>query len=437
MFVFVLFYSIFSLLVILFNLPTTSVFEQKFEEVISFQRLAEALQQEEKEEKVYEILLDTALETIDAESAWIEIKHNTKMELAFTVERNLKKEDVKKMINMILQERKKRVLENTFQKKMNRPEEYILANYGYQSVLSVPLMVNENSIGNLMLLKKEKDAFDEEKRQLIHTFARQASISIENFRLLTRTIEAERYKEDLKIAQIVQEKLLPTDFALSDKYDISAFSKPAYEVGGDYYDVYSFKDKIIIIIGDVSGKGTKAAFHMAQMKGIFQTLAQMELHSKDFFKYANNALSRCLSKDTFITATLVSIDAKTDEIEIARAGHCPTLYCAKDAQKCVYLKAGGMGLGILRNQQYANSIQNENLYCNVDDILLLYTDGLVEARNALGDEFGEERLAEILLANKHCSPTEINKKIKESLKDFRHETPIFDDYTAVVIKRKN
>ncbi len=430
-FIFVLFYSIFSLLVILFNLPTSSVFEQKLEEVIGFQRLAQAF---ESEENVYEILLDTAIESVDTDTAWLEIKHESKE--SYTVERNLDKNIVGEMQKILESRRLHRLVETTFAKPNSQTNQDELSIFGFESILIVPLISNERSLGKLVLLKSQKEYFDEEKRQLIHTFAQQASVAIDNFRLFTKTLEAERYKEDLKIAQRVQESLLPTDFLLSEKYDISGFSQPAYEVGGDYYDVHFFDKKIILIIGDVSGKGTTAAFHMAQMKGIFQTLAQInDLTAEDFLKYANNALSNCLAKNTFITATLVMIDTEGHQIEVVRAGHCPALYYAQSVGKCVYLKAGGIGLGIIRSQKYENYIQKEKFIYGIGHLLVLYTDGLVEARNMNGEEFGEERLENIIETNQHKSPADINKKIKEEVAKFRHETPIFDDYTALIIRR--
>lgn len=431
-FIFVLFYSIFSLLVILFNLPTSSVFEQKLEEVIGFQKLAQAF---ESEEKVYEILLDTAVESVDTDTAWLEIKHELKE--SYTVEHNLDKNIVGEMQKILESRRLNRLVENTFAKRSTQSNQDELSIFGFESILIVPLVNNEKSLGKLVLLKTEKEYFDEEKRQLIHTFAQQASVAIGNFRLFTKTLEAERYKEDLKIAQRVQESLLPTDFLLSDKYDISGFSQPAYEVGGDYYDIHYFDNKIILIIADVSGKGTTAAFHMAQMKGIFHTLAQINnVTPEDFFIYANNALSRCLAKNTFITATLVMIDTEEHQIEMMRAGHCPALYYSESIGKTTYLNAGGIGLGIIRNEQFKNHMQKEKFIYGQGHLLLLYTDGLVEARNAEGEEFGEEKLEKILQENNHKTPTEITKIIKEEVANFRHETPIFDDYTAVVIKRK-
>lgn len=432
MFIFVLFYSIFSLLVILFNLPTSSVFEQKLEEVLGFQKLAQAF---ESEEKVFEMLLDTAIDAVDIDAAWLEIKHELKQ--SYTVERELDKDTVSEMQKILESRRLNRLVENTFAKPQTQSNQDEMSIFGYESILVVPLINNEKVLGKLVLLKTQKEYFDEEKRQLIHTFAQQASVAIGNFRLFSKTLEAERYKEDLKIAQRVQESLLPTDFLLSDKYDISGFSQPAYEVGGDYYDIHYIDKKIILMIADVSGKGTTAAFHMAQMKGIFHTLAQIaDVTAEHFFIYANNALSRCLAKNTFITATLVMIDTEGHQIELIRAGHCPALYYSQNVGKCIYLKAGGIGLGIIRSQKFENFIQKENFIYGMGHLLLLYTDGLVEARNAQGEEFGEDKLERILQDNHHKTTTEITKIIKEEVANFRHETPIFDDYTAVVIKRK-
>ncbi|MDZ7650783.1 MAG: SpoIIE family protein phosphatase [Cytophagales bacterium] len=120
---------------------------------------------------------------------------------------------------------------------------------------------------------------------------------------MEEAFQTERYKEELKIAKTVQKSLLPTSLENAPDFEISAFAESADEVGGDYYDTLRIDDhQVALIIADVSGKGTTAAFHMSQMKGIFHSLAQQELDPKEFMDRANRALMFCLERGSFISA---------------------------------------------------------------------------------------------------------------------------------------
>ncbi|MDX2304456.1 MAG: GAF domain-containing SpoIIE family protein phosphatase [Microscillaceae bacterium] len=445
MFVFVIFYSIFSLLVIIFNLPTTPVFQEINEVVVSLQRLVESLQEGEKEDQVYEVLLEKAYESVTADAGWLEIMDENGKISENILKGDISTETIQQIKRIIKKQRLKEIVEMTFMGKSISPDSRTYFNnhvqeaikkFDFESIYIAPLVVNKDKpLGSLALLKKVKDGFDEEKRELINTFARQASISIEYFRLLSKKIEAERYKEEFKIAQRVQKSLLPARLEFGKGLKIEAFSESAYEVGGDYYDVYKTPSgKIMVIVGDVSGKGTSAAFHMSQMKGIFLSLAQLDLDTKKFLEYTNNALSYCLSKASFITITVMLIDQETKKVEFARAGHCPTIYYRHSEQKAHFHQGEGLGLGIIRNSLYAKHLESEIVEYDAGDMILLYTDGIVEAKNLRDDEYGYNRLKILLENSGHNTPAEILAKIKEDLRTFCSNIAPHDDYTAVLIK---
>lgn len=437
-FIFVIFYSIFSLLVIIFNLPTTAVFEKKIEEVLSFQRLTQSLQAEDSEEQVYNILLKSVINSQEVDAAWLEVLDEQGNSVALLKE-GISQEDIQKVKGILKRHRLQQILEDAFaQKESQMRVNEALNSLDYNSVYTVPLIVNQKSLGNLTLLSRLKNSFEEEKKELINTYVRQASISIENFRLLRRTIEAERYKEEIKIAQTIQKRLLPTKLELSEALEIEAFSESAYEVGGDYYDVYRIREhKLIFVVGDVSGKGTTAAFHMAQMKGIFQALAQMHFDPERFLEYANNALSNCLSRASFITLTLISVDLNEKTIEFARAGHCPTLYYSARDRCAQYYKGKGLGLGIIRDPaEFYKHIETQQLHYHSGDLVLLYTDGIVEARGKKEQEYGYERLQQQLEKMAQAKPKAIMQHIINDVHDHTLGVSMADDYTALLIKFK-
>ena len=307
----------------------------------------------------------------------------------------------------------------------------------YKSMLLFPLFVQDQLIGQIALLKDISDGFNREMIEIIRTFVNQASISIENQRLLLEAIENERYKEELEIAKRVQGSLLPEILHKNDDFDIIAYSRSAAEVGGDYYDTYRIdQDKVAIIIGDVSGKGTSAAFHMSQMKGIFHSLVQLDISPQEFIMRANHALGNCLDRTSFITISYFIFNKATKKIEFTRAGHCPTLiYQAKEG-RVDFLEDSGLGLGILRDDQFENYIQVNTKEYSSGDIWLLYTDGITEAKNEDNEEFGYHRLRE--LVKEHCTqtPEEIERVILNELTTFCGTKPPSDDLTLLVIKFK-
>ncbi|SMD35026.1 Serine phosphatase RsbU, regulator of sigma subunit [Reichenbachiella faecimaris] len=432
---FIVIYCVIALLVILFNLPTTSVFEKKLEEAVNFQRLSQSIPAGESEEKVYEILLDSSVSAVYSEAAWLQISDPSK-NVEVTLTHNLDKGLIPVITKAVNNSRFKKILNSDFDR--NPKSLKISANLkdvNFRSILQFPVTVKGEKIGVLALLKEVNDGFNKEMIDIIDTFVNQASISVENFRLLNDAIVNERYKEELKIANRVQNKLLPERLEPCEAYDIHAYSKAADEVGGDYYDVYPLdEERTALIIGDVSGKGTSAAFHMAQMKGVFQSLVQLDLDPKEFLVHANNALSRCLESTSFITVSFFVIDSKSKKVNFARAGHCPSLYYNAETGKTEYFKNRGLGLGILRNFDFHKYVQVNEFTYQAKDVLVLYTDGITEACNNKKEQFGYERLQSALTKYADQSPSTIQQEIIKDLYEFCGKESLNDDYTLLIVK---
>ncbi|MBK5279722.1 MAG: SpoIIE family protein phosphatase [Bacteroidia bacterium] len=434
LFGFVMMYSIFSFLVILFNLPTSSVFEQKLEEVVNFQRLSQSIQTEQSEESVYNILLESSVSSVFADAAWLEIRGTNQDTRLFSYQ--ISEKDALEITNHIKNQNIKGVLDQGSDKTRNLSK-YLASLKGgrFRSVLAFPILVKGESIGTLALLKELPEGFTKEMTRIISTFANQAGISIENFRLLEEAFQNERYKEELKIAKTVQKSLLPQKLEQDMQYDIAAFSRSADEVGGDYYDTLRINDhEVAMIIADVSGKGTTAAFHMSQMKGIFHSLAQQQLDPKEFMVRANMALKHCLERGSFISATYFVVDSKEKKIYYARAGHCPVLYYNSSTSKAEYLKDKGTALGMIKTKDYCNFIETYELPYASGDIMILYTDGVTEAKDKKGAEFDYDRLKQTVEEVTDKSPKEIQEHLIKKLYEYSGTDEINDDYTTMIVK---
>jgi phosphoserine phosphatase RsbU/P len=434
--VFVTIYSIFSFLVILFNLPTTSVFEQKLEEVVNFQRISQSIQTEQSEESVYNILLETSVSSVFADAAWLEINSNEHEHKLFTYK--ITDKESYDIINHLKAHNVKGILDQGSEKTKNLSKHLAsLKGSRFRSILAFPIYVKGQNIGTLALLKELPESFNKEMTKIVSTFSNQAGISIENFRLMEEALQNERYKEELKIAKMVQKSLLPTILEQDNDFEIAAFSESADEVGGDYYDTLRIdKHLISIIIADVSGKGTTAAFHMSQMKGIFHSLAQRDIEPKEFMVHANQALVYCLERGSFISATYFIIDTEKKHVRYARAGHCPVLYYCAETKSAQYFKDKGVALGMVRNKSYCNFIQTNVFQYRPGDIMVLYTDGITEAKDGKGNEFGYERLTEVVNEASHLPPLQIQNHLINNLYEFSGTSNIDDDYTTMILKFK-
>ncbi|MEP5613179.1 MAG: GAF domain-containing SpoIIE family protein phosphatase [Cyclobacteriaceae bacterium] len=420
-------------MVTLFNLPTSSVFERKLKEALDFQKLSQSVPRGETIDQTYEILLESSMSAVFADAAWLEVQEE---DGAFQSIRNLKETEIDTIKKKIKSGTIKDILSLSFDRDLN-PSKLTdsLKDSKFKSIIALPIHVQQKQIGFIVMLNEVPEAFNREMVNIITTFVNQTSISLENLSLIKESLENERYKEQLKIAKNVQKSLLPGKIDIGSNFEIDAFAMAADEVGGDYYDIIEIeKDKFGLIIADVSGKGTSAAFQMAQMKGVFHSLASQKISSAQFITQANIALSNCLEKTSFITATYFDIDSSKKTIEFSRAGHCPTLMFCSNTNETNYLQSDGMGLGIVRNSSYAKYVHSTTLSYNEGDTMLLYTDGITEAKNEKGEQFGDDRLRDSFHSHAKKAPTQIKEALKRDLASFTGELPIDDDYTMVVVK---
>jgi sigma-B regulation protein RsbU (phosphoserine phosphatase) len=434
-FIFCFLYTGISVLVTLFNLPTSSVFEQKLKEAVDFQKLSQAIPRGQTEEQTYDILLESSMSAVFADAAWLEIRTKEHPDGIFylreikhsqitDIKENLQPGAIEDIINF-----------NTGKLIPSNKLVGLLKKTDFRSIIALPVMVKNEQLGSLVLLREMSDSFNRDLVDIIVTFVNQASISIENFLLLTDALENERYKEQLKIAQEVQKSLLPSELTSNKSFDISAFSQAAEEVGGDYYDLLELETgNYGLIIADVSGKGTSAAFHMAQMKGIFHSLALNDVGPAEFIKQANKALGACLEKRSFITASYFWINTNHQSLEFSRAGHVPALLFEQNTGKVQLLEESGMGLGILRNSTYNKYVSSRTLPYNSGDILVLCTDGITEAKSPKNEQFGIERLVDALEKHTTGDAAEIRNRIIGELDEFLGGMKLDDDYTLVIVK---
>lgn len=434
--IFTLFYSLFSILGLFFNLPTSSVFEKESSQIVSFDKINQAIQSNLDYTVIINTLMDVSMMAANAKGGWVELISDETGHGELKVQKRITPQEIQELkqdfdfTEKVLKEQQPYLVRNT-----RRNQALSGTESRYKCLLAVPIFSSSQTYGAVFVANELANSFEDVAIKSIITYAEQTGIALENARLMKSSIEMERYQEQLKIAQEVQTQLLPKQLPYWDTMEIAAKSETAFEVGGDYYDfVQPWPNLYRIAIGDVSGKGTTAAFYMAEIKGIFHALTQLKLSVRDFLITANLALSQCMQRGFFMTLTYLEIDAEKQEVEMVRAGHCPAFYYHAQTGEIEMLRDGTLGLGIVRNASFANYIQTtDKRFYQPGDTLVLYTDGILEARNENGEEFGYERFEQILARYAKIPVSELVEKIVESAKDFTH-TDIQDDYTVLIIR---
>ena len=247
--------------------------------------------------------------------------------------------------------------------------------------------------------------------------------------------ERERLQRELEIAKEVQLSFLPRTNPQFPGLEIACRCVPALEVGGDYYDFVISEDKKIgIIIGDVSGKGTQAAFYITLTKGFLKALTRIAYTPANFLTELNSLFYENVERGTFISMVYGVIDLENKNIKIARAGHNPVI--VKNSLKgfTEFLNSSGMALGLEKGPIFNRSIKEVEVPFSSGDIFVFYTDGFTEAMNKLNEEFGENRLVSSVEDNSMLHAKQILDNILKEVHNFMGKAVQHDDMTMVVVK---
>jgi sigma-B regulation protein RsbU (phosphoserine phosphatase) len=249
--------------------------------------------------------------------------------------------------------------------------------------------------------------------------------------------EVERKKTELAIAAEIQRSFLPDTIPQIEHFDIAAKSIMAKEVGGDFFDVIPFevvhvgKDRLAVLIADVSGKGIPAALFMALSRIVVRVNAIW--HRKepaDAIRDANAIISADSKTGMFVTLFYGILDTKDRSLTYVNAGHNPPLVCRGSDSTFVELPATGMAIGAVEEAEYTSG----TVILEPDDVVVLYTDGVTEAENAVQEMFGEERLRETIAGVRARPAEEILAAILEEVHAFTGDTPQSDDITLMVVR---
>jgi len=300
----------------------------------------------------------------------------------------------------------------------------------------IPIRSKDRLVGTMLIGEKmSESAFTPEDLEFLAAVAKQASVAIENAFLYEELAGQERMKHELAIARKIQLESLPQSTPNIKGLDIAGISIPALEVGGDYFDYLNGSpSKLMVIVGDVSGKGTSAALYMSKVQGILRSLHGFGLSPRDLFIRANHLLCGDLEKKSFITAMGAAFDTKRKHLTLARAGHLPLFHFKAKTKTVDRIIPKGLGLGLSAEKLFAKELEERGIKYGVGDVFVFVTDGITEGQRLAGDEFGEERLLKILEETSTGNALTIRDRVIAEVKSFVGNASQHDDQTVVVVK---
>jgi serine phosphatase RsbU (regulator of sigma subunit) len=303
------------------------------------------------------------------------------------------------------------------------------------ATLMVPLIFEDKLTGILALGRKKSGKFYRpEDINLLNTLANQGAIAIENARMIMEVIEKERMEEELSIAHDMQMSMLPEECPQIEGADMAAFSQPAREVGGDFYDFLVTDDGCAgIVIGDVTGKSVSGALVMSASRSIFRMLAEEKLSVREMMIRANRRAKQDTQSGMFIALLYAHLNPAAGKVTLCSAGQTQPILCAASDRQARLVETQGdtFPLGIIADVDYQETV----VRLGPGDCLILYTDGIVEAENEKGEMLGFDRLLAIVEGCRDSRADRLLQSIIDEVNAFVGDAPQHDDLTVIAITR--
>ena len=296
----------------------------------------------------------------------------------------------------------------------------------------IPLQIQNQMRGIVGLGEKMRgETYIQTDLEFLSSLSNLAIIALENARLFHEAIEKQKMEDELLIAKEIQRGLLPANLPDIPAFDLAATNISSKQVGGDYYDVIPLgNSKFVLAIGDVSGKGTPASLLMANLQATIRALVPLGLSLSELTKRVNDLLTENTGSDRFITFWWAILDSETRILKYVSAGHNPPFLFRRSGH-IERLDKGGIILGIMKTMI---PYEEGEVLIEVGDVLVLFTDGVSEAMDAKGEEWGEEPLEEIGVNHLTESSGSILSRIVDAVKEHGKNTQQSDDITIVVAK---
>ena len=310
-------------------------------------------------------------------------------------------------------------------------------NFGTTSVMVTPLLYGKQNMGVLAVGNGPGNVpFTQSDFVVFKSIAEQSAFALYNAIVYSEANEKKRLDHDLQIAREIQRILLPAESPTINGFEIHGLNIPASQVSGDYFDYITIdEDRLGVAIADVSGKGVPASLIMAICRSVLRSQAPENSSPSEVLKKVNRQLYPDIKEDMFISMAYLVLNHVNATVILSRAGHdAPLLYRAATGELSA-IKPPGLVLGIDSGSVFDRISNDIAVPLERDDCLVLYTDGVTEALDGNGDEFGLERTMNSVRASAANGAPAIVNRLIEDLRSFVGATPQNDDITLIAIRK--
>ena len=305
--------------------------------------------------------------------------------------------------------------------------------YRTRCMLTLPLVDHKDVlVGVMQVLNKTGGAFDDDDEVLATALAAQCAVALQRVRMTEALIEGEKMRQELEVARTVQMSTFPATMPSVPGYDVYGASRPADQTGGDTFDLSVCDQGLVAVLGDATGHGMGPALSVTQMQAMLRMAFRLGSSLETALIQVNNQLAETLADDRFITAFVGVLDPAAHRLRFHSAGQGPILCFCAATGICTRYKPTSFPLGAMQLTSLRPAVDVD---LAPGDILVLISDGVYEYRNAENEEFGEERVEEIVRAHHAGSMAELSSRLLESIQTFARGAPQEDDITMVLVKR--
>jgi phosphoserine phosphatase RsbU/P len=309
--------------------------------------------------------------------------------------------------------------------------------FGTASVMATSLSYGKQELGVLAVANGPMGApFSQGDFIVFKSIAEQSAFALYNAIIYSMANEKKRLDHDLEIARDIQRILLPAEAPAINGFQISGINVPARQVSGDYFDyIHVDNERLGVVIADVSGKGVPASLIMAICRSVLRAEAARNPSPADVLRKVNRQLYPDIKEDMFISMAYLILDHERNGITLARGGHDAPLLYKQQSQSVTPVKSPGMVLGIDSGNVFDRITNDFAVPLERHDCLVLYTDGVTEALNTEGDEFGLERTIESVRASASDGAQAIVRRVIDNVRNFTGSQPQNDDITLIAIRK--
>lgn len=307
-----------------------------------------------------------------------------------------------------------------------------------QTYMAVPLHYRHEQLGVLALANREEGkTFSKADFDLVKSVADQAAYSLHHAKVYSLLTEKKKLDHDIEVAREIQRILLPSEAPQMKGFNCAALNIPAQQVSGDYFDFIQVDpQRWGVAVADVSGKGVPASIIMAMCRSVLRSKAPGNASPAQVLREVNRLLYPDIREDMFITMIYMIVET-SGALTLARAGHESALWCKNHFKQIEIIEAPGMALGIDAGDVFDEVIKDVTVQLAPLDTVVVYTDGINEALDEEGNEFGQEQLKAVLQAAGPQSVDFLVKAIVDRVQNFSRGHPQQDDITLAAVQRSD